>query len=195
MSTVASAALFAFVASITPGPNNVMLWASGMNFGLRRTIPHIAGVNVGFSSLLIATSVGLGALMQTVPVLSIGLRMFGSAYLVYFAYRIATAAGTEASTHARPFTFLQAAIFQYVNPKAWIMGVTAVGSFLPSDQDLVAGTLLLTALFAVVNLPCITTWAVAGTALGRVFADDRKRRYVNVALAILLLFTIYLINV
>lgn len=191
----AATALFAFVASITPGPNNVMLWASGMNHGLRRTIPHLAGVSVGFMSLLIATALGLGALFETNPWLSPALRIAGSAYLVYFAYRIATTTGREQAGHSRPFTFLQAASFQYVNPKAWIMGITAAATLLPANQPLVTATLLMTGIFAVVNLPCIVTWAAAGTAMGRLWDDAGKRRTANWILALLLLFTIYLINV
>jgi threonine/homoserine/homoserine lactone efflux protein len=192
---VTAAAVFAFVASITPGPNNVMLWASGMNYGFRRTIPHLAGVNLGFMSLIVATAAGLGTMFENVPWLPVALRIGGSVYLIYFAYRIATAGRASSASTDRPFTFLEAATFQYVNPKAWVIGITAAGTFLPSDQPVLAATMLMTGVFAVVNLPCITTWAAAGTALGRLFDDDRRRRMVNWILAVLLLWTVYLINI
>ena len=192
--SVAALALFAFVSSITPGPNNLMLWASGMNFGFRRTLRHLVGVNVGFSSLLVATALGLGPLFETVSWFSAVLRLVGSLYLVYLAYRIATASRSEGHSTSKPFTFSQAVAFQYVNPKAWVMGITAVGSFMPADQPLLAGTAVLSGVFAIVNLPCISTWAAAGTAIGRIMTDDRRRRLVNGGLAALLIGTIYLIN-
>lgn len=191
---VGALALFAFVSSITPGPNNVMLWASGLNFGFRRTLAHIAGVNIGFTSLLVATALGLGAVFQRVSWLSPTLRIVGSAYLIYLAYRVATAGRTGERDVAKPLSFGEAAAFQYVNPKAWVMGVTAVGTFLDADASLPVQVLTLAAVFGIVNLPCICTWAYAGTAIGRVLTDDRRRRIVNGFLGLLLVGTVVLIN-
>ena len=188
-------AAFAFVSSITPGPNNLMLWASGMNFGFRATRWHLVGVNLGFSSLLLAVGLGLGTLFQRWPALSVVLRALGSAYLVYLAWRVANAGRASAVTSSRPLTFWEAVAFQYVNPKAWVMGVTAAGSFIPSTMPALSGAGALTAVFAVVNLPCITTWAAAGTGIGSLLTDDRRRRIVNGALGLLLLATVYFINV
>lgn len=165
-----------------------------MNFGLRRTARHIAGVNLGFSSLLVATTLGLGTLFETVGWLSPALRILGSTYLVYLAYRIATAGRTRRGEAGRPMTFIEAVAFQYVNPKAWIMAITVAGSFLPAGQPLGPSVALITVVFAVVNLPCIFTWAVAGSAIGRLLVDDRKRRILSVLLAALLVGTVYLIN-
>ncbi len=192
---VGALAVFAFVSSITPGPNNVMLWASGMNFGFRRTLPHLAGVNLGFVSLLGAVGAGLGAVFQTVSWLSPTLRVIGSAYLLYLAYRVATSGGAiEGEASSRPLSFLEAAAFQYVNPKAWVMGITAAGSFLDSDQSLAVGTASFALVFGIVNLPCICTWAAAGTGLGRLLTNDRRRRAINALLGALLVGTVYLIN-
>lgn len=187
-------ALFAFVSSITPGPNNLMLWASGMNFGLARTARHIAGVNVGFSSLLFVTALGLGSLLQNLPWWSRGLQIVGSVYLLYLAYRIATAGRADSRGGAKPFTFFEAVAFQYVNPKAWVIGITAATAFIPVDQPLFATSLVFTLVFAAVNLPCIITWAVAGNAIGQLMVEDRRRRIVNGVLATLLVGTIFLIN-
>ena len=187
-------ALFGFVASITPGPNNVMLWASGLNYGFRRTIPHIAGINIGFVSLLLATSFGLGALFQRWEWMSIALRILGSAYLLYLAYRVATAGSAEKAETSKPLTFWEAAAFQYVNPKAWVMTVTAAGSFLPPEEPLVRSVLLMTAVFGAVNLPSIIVWAGGGTMMGRLLSDDRTRRIVNGILGLLLVWTVWLIN-
>jgi threonine/homoserine/homoserine lactone efflux protein len=189
---IGAVALFAFVSSITPGPNNVMLWASGINFGFRRTLRHIAGVNLGFTSLLVATALGLGALFETAGWLGPALKVAGSGYLLYLAYRVATAGRTEARATPEPLTFVQAAAFQYVNPKAWVLCITAVGAFLPSGGR--AEVAALAAVFAVVNLPCVATWAAAGSVLGRMLTNDRWRQVVNGVLGLLLVATVYLIN-
>ena len=186
--------LFAFVSSITPGPNNLMLWASGMNFGLLATRRHIAGVNLGFASLLLAVALGLGALFQRWPGLAHALRLVGSVYLVYLAWRIAMAGRSDRSDVDRPMTFWEAAAFQYVNPKAWVMGITAAGAFIPTTMPPLRGAGSLAVIFALINLPCIVLWAAAGTGLGRIMIDERARRATNAVLATLLLATVYLIN-
>ena len=188
-------AIFAFVSSITPGPNNIMLWGSGMNFGFRRTLPHMLGVNLGFTSLLLVTNLGLGTVFLRYPAINLVLRVVGSAYLLYLAYKVATATGvTEQTSAATPMTFAQAAAFQYVNPKAWIMGATAASAFLPDDRPLLVGVVTLTTVFAVINLPCITTWVASGTAIGKLLTNTRRRQTVNGILGLLLVGTVILIN-
>ena len=171
-----------------------MLWASGLNYGFRRTIPHLAGINIGFMSLLLATSFGLGALFQRWAWMSVALRIVGSTYLLYLAYRVATAGNTERTDTSKPFTFWEAAAFQYANPKAWLMTVTAAATFLPPDQPLVRSALLMTAVFASVNIPSVVVWAAGGTMMGRILGDDRTRRIVNGILGLLLVWTVWLIN-
>ncbi len=187
--------IFAFVSSITPGPNNIMLWGSGMNFGFRQTLPHLAGINIGFASLILVTNLGLGTVFLRFPVISFVLRIIGSAYLLYLAYKVATAGRVvEGEATSTPMTFLQAAAFQYVNPKAWIMAATAASAFLPESQPLLVGALFITAVFSIVNLPCVSTWALAGSAIGRLLTNDRRRRIVNAFLGLLLVGTVFLIN-
>ena len=185
---------FAFVSSVTPGPNNLMLWASGMNYGFRRTLPHMIGVNLGFMSLLAASALGLGALIQSVPWISPLLRIVGSLYLIYLAYRVATAGEAKEGTASKPFTFWEAAAFQYVNPKAWVMGLTAASTFVPTSLPLVRSSLLMVGTFGLVNLPSITAWAAGGTAMNRFMTNDKRRRIVNGILGVLLIYTVYLIN-
>ena len=191
---VGALAAFAFVSSITPGPNNLMLWSSGMNFGFRRTAPHLIGVFSGFLSLVLVTAVGIGSLFQRWPWLNTILRVVGSLYLLYLAWRIARAGQASEQETAKPITFVEAVAFQYVNPKAWVMGITAAGSFLPDDSSVVLNAVILAAVFGVVNLPCVTTWVVAGTGIGKLLTNDRSRRIVNGILAALLVGTVYLIN-
>lgn len=187
-------ATFAFVSSITPGPNNLMLWASGMNYGFRRTLPHMIGVNLGFMSLLAAAALGLGAIIESVPWVSPVLRVAGSSYLVYLAYRVATAGRVKEGATSKPFTFWEAAAFQYVNPKAWVMGLTAASTFVPPALPLVRSSLLMVGTFGLVNLPSITAWAGGGTAMNRSMTNDTRRRVVNGILGLLLVYTVYLIN-
>lgn len=188
-------ALFAFVGSITPGPNNVMLWASGLNFGFRRTVRHMIGINLGFTSLFVAVSLGLGAVFERVGWFSTVLRVVGSAYLLYLAYRVATAGKADRSELNRPLTVGQAAAFQYVNPKAWVLAISGAGSFLGSQATAVESVALAAVVFSMVNLPCISVWAGAGSAIGRLFDDNaRVRRIANVILGLLLALSVYLIN-
>ena len=188
-------AVFAFVSSITPGPNNVMLWASGLNFGLRRTVAHLIGVNIGFMSLLFMTTIGLGALFDRLGWLQATLRVLGSVYLLYLAYRIASAGRTAQTSEGRPLSFVEAAAFQYVNPKAWVMAVAGAGSLLPAGEPLFPNVLLFVGIFGLVNLPCITVWAAGGTAMARFLDNERRRTVTNGFLGLLLVGTVYLINV
>ncbi len=188
--------IFAFVSSVTPGPNNIMLWGSGMNFGFPRTLPHLAGINIGFASLILVTNLGLGTIFLRFPSISLALRIIGSAYLLYLAFKVATAGRVvEGQTASTPMTFAQAAAFQYVNPKAWIMAATAASAFLPESQPLLIGAIYITAVFSVVNIPCISTWALAGSGIGRLLTNDRRRQVVNAVLGLLLIGTVVLINV
>ena len=202
---------FAFAASITPGPNNVMLWASGMNYGVRRTVPHMIGINLGFCSLLLLIALGLGSVIGAEPVVGTVIKVAGGVYLLRLAWRVATAGsagpdlgsvdaeaaptGTDGQPDegvGRPMTFLEAATFQYLNPKAWVMGTTAAGMALPAGASLLSSVPLFVATFAVVNLPCITVWAGAGNLVGRLLADPRWRRGVNGALGALLAASVVL---
>ena len=154
---LAALALFCFAASITPGPNNAMLLASGANFGLRATLPHLAGVVLGFALLILVIGAGLGALFAAYPPLHTALKIVGGAYLLWLAARIATAkgmAGREAG--GRPITFFEAAAFQWVNPKAYAMAVGAVAAYVPRGGG-AGDLLLLTLVFGLVNLPCVSS--------------------------------------
>ena len=132
LSLLGPLALFALVSSITPGPNNVMLATSGLNFGFRRTIPHLLGVSIGFTLMVFLVGVGLGSVFQQVPALYTVLKYAGAAYLLYLAWKIANAGEMkDGVSRARPMTFLQAAAFQWVNPKAWVMAVGIIATYTP----------------------------------------------------------------
>jgi threonine/homoserine/homoserine lactone efflux protein len=183
-------ASFAFVGSITPGPNNAMLLASGLNYGFRRTVPHIAGISLGCVAMLVLVGLGLGAVFEAVPVLYTALRYVGAAYLLWLAWNIARS-GPMADRQAsgRPMTFWQAAAFQWVNPKAWILVVGAVGTYAPRD-GFELNVAVLAVLFGMVNAPSICVWAGFGTMLRPLLADPRRVRMFNVAMAALLVLSL-----
>jgi threonine/homoserine/homoserine lactone efflux protein len=179
--------VFGFVSSITPGPNNTMLMASGANFGFRRTVPHLLGVVFGFAFLILCMGFGLGGLFHAYPILHPVLRVLGSAYLLFLAYKLATAKGIGGGqAGGGPQTFLQAAAFQWINPKAWAMGVGAVSAYVPRENP-VAGVLVMVAVFAAVNAPCVTAWAGFGVALRRFLDRPKVLKAFNWTMAVLLI--------
>ena len=183
---------FAFAGSASPGPNNTLLWASGMGFGFRRTLPHVLGTAIGIAALAVAVAAGLGALLDAVPTLEIALKVAGSAYLLVVAYLVlggGTIAGTRVS---RPLCLREGVTFQLVNPKAWIFAIAAVGTFFAADPRL-AREAVLTAALIVVVIVSSSIWAFGGAALAHVVENERAIRAVNVALAVLLVASVALI--
>jgi len=183
--------LFAFTTSITPGPNNMMLFASGVNFGFRRTIPHMLGIGVGFLSLLLGVGLGLGAVLHTVPMLYTVLKFAGGAYLVWIAWKIGTSRSlSESEGSAQPMSFMSAAAFQWGNPKAWGMAVTAMATY--TNEQLYLVTVLLVGLaFAAVNLPSVSTWAGFGSALRDWLSDPVRLKWFNITMAVLLVLSLW----
>ena len=182
---------FAFVAAGTPGPNTMMLFASGVNFGFRQTLPHMFGIGFGFLALLLAIGFGLGALLKTFPALYLVLKVLGAAYLVYIAWRIAMSQTLpEAKAGARPLTFVQAAAFQWVNPKAWVMLVTAMGIY--TDPERYTHTVMLICLaFAIATAPCVAGWAGFGTVLRAWLSDPVRLKWFNIVMAVLLVASLW----
>lgn len=181
---------FAFVSSITPGPNNLMLMASGANFGMRRTIPHMLGISIGHAFMVTMVGVGLGQIFALYPVTKTVMTGLSVAYLLYLAWKIANAAPPDARAPAgKPFSFLQAAAFQWVNPKAWYMALTAVTAYTPEGSG-VWGAVFVAAVFACTNLPSITVWTGMGTQLRRILTNPARLRMFNWTMAGLLVLTL-----
>jgi threonine/homoserine/homoserine lactone efflux protein len=178
---------FALVGSITPGPNNSLLLASGSRFGFRRTARHVAGTAVGMGALVFAVAGGVGVVLLAVPGLDLALKVAGSAYLLYLAARIATSHGTGGAVVARPLGLLGAVAFQFANPKAWLFALAAAGTFLPPGLAPVAGGLEVAATCATVILGTATVWAAGGAALRWLTDGGRAQRVVNLALALIVL--------
>ncbi|WP_157015780.1 LysE family translocator [Mesorhizobium xinjiangense] len=184
--------VFAFVSSVTPGPNNFMLLASGVNFGFRRTVPHMLGIAGGFGILLLAVGLGLGALLKAFPVLHLGLKLAGGTYLLYLAWRIAMSRslGKAAGEDARPMRFIEAAAFQWVNPKAWVMAVTAMAIYTNPAAPVIS-VLLVALAFVLVNFPSVSVWAGFGTALRGFLSDPVRLKWFNIAMGLMLAATLW----
>lgn len=180
-------ALFAFVSSITPGPNNTMLMASGANFGFRATMPHLSGVAIGFGVMVLAVGLGLGGLFIAFPRLHDVLAVAGGLYMIWLAWKIATAKGLGGGEGTgKPQTFWQAAAFQWVNPKAWAMAIGATTTYVPAEHYNL-NILLVALVFMAVNGPCVAIWTGFGVGLRRFLDRPAILRTFNVTMAVLLL--------
>lgn len=187
-------ALFSLVSSITPGPNNLMLMASGANFGFRRTLPHILGVGIGFTVMVILVGVGLVGLFEAFTVSYQLLKVVSVVYLIYLAWRVATASPPDRGEardagQGKPITFFQAALFQWVNPKAWTMALTALTVYAPS-QD-VGAVVLVALVFGLINFPCVSSWTALGQQLQRLLTSQKRLLVFNVTMAVLLVASLY----
>ena len=189
--TFAALLLYAFVTSVTPGPNNLMLLASGVNFGFARTIPHAFGIGFGFLSLLLAVGFGLGAVLTAFPVLHTVLKIVGCGYLLYLAWRIAMSRtmASAADANARPITFLEAAAFQWVNPKAWVMAVTAMAVYTSPEAPFLS-VIIIGLVFAAVNVPTVSTWAGFGVAMRGFLANPIRLKWFNIGMGVMLAATL-----
>ena len=181
---------FAFVTSITPGPNNLMLMASGANFGFQRTIPHMLGVGVGFVVMLLSVGLGVIGLFEAFPIAHTLLTVISVGYLIFLAWKIATAAPPgETAADARPMTFLQAALFQWVNPKSWAMALTGVTVYAPSKE--LGAVVAVGLVFGLINFPAVSSWTLLGLQMRRFLTSRTRLRLFNVTMAALLLATLY----
>jgi len=191
--TLVALSAFALVSSITPGPNNMMLMASGANFGLRRTVPHALGVGVGFTLMIILVGVGLMGLFDLFPILNLVLKVVSVAYLLWLAWKIANAAApdTSGSAQGKPMTFVQAMLFQWVNPKAWSMALSAIALYAP-DRNF-AAVLLVAVVFGIINLPSTSLWAVMGQVMRSWLSSPARLRAFNWTMAALLVGSLALL--
>ncbi|MBZ5759166.1 MULTISPECIES: LysE family translocator [Rhizobium] len=181
---------FAFVTTVTPGPNNLMLMASGANFGFRRTLPHMLGIVAGVSIMTLLLGVGLMALFDILPMMYGALKVVSIAYLLWLAYKIATSASVEQrASKGRPMTFLQAAGFQWVNPKAWAMGLSAITLYAPECS--LVSVFVVAIAFALVCFPAISVWAWLGTVIRQWLSNSARLRAFNIVMALLLVASLY----
>ena len=184
--------LYATVASITPGPNNTMVLASGLNYGFVRTIPHLAGIALGFTFMMVATGLGLHTVFVQFPMLQTILKYVGALYLLWLAWQLANAGAmsAEQTGGSSPMSFLGAAAFQWVNPKAWFMGVGALTTYLPQPFA-VTDVLQMAAIFGLTCAPCVAIWTIFGLGLRRILQNPRSVRVINIGMALLLVASLY----
>jgi len=181
-------ATYTFALSITPGPNNVMLAASGANFGFRRTLPHMFGISAGFAVQALLVCTGLGAAIAQSPQIQHGMAWLGAACIAWMGWRLLRS-GAEAADGpeaTRPLSALQAALFQYANPKAWVMALTIAAVFMPKAGNFYLAALLMFAILVVVIFPCTAVWAAFGSALRGYLNVPVRRRVFNAVMAGLL---------
>ncbi|PRY79043.1 threonine/homoserine/homoserine lactone efflux protein [Yoonia maritima] len=183
---------FAFATSITPGPNNLMLMASGANYGLRRTLPHMFGISLGHAFMVVVVGLVLLQLFEQFPVLNTILKVLSVGYMLWLAWKIANAAPpSDKAPTGKPFTFLQAAAFQWVNPKAWSMAITAISGYAPQDRGIFFGSLIVACVFAATNLPSVSVWAWMGVQVRRWLGTSTRLRFFNITMALLLVASLY----
>jgi threonine/homoserine/homoserine lactone efflux protein len=193
---LSAAAMFGFVTSVTPGPNNMMLLASGLNFGVRRTLPHMLGISIGYVVLMLAVGFGLGEALRSIPGAFLALKIAGGAYMLWLAWQIARSAPPEeqgspaAARERRPMTFLGAVAFQWINPKAWVIVVTAAATYVAPDE-FARDLLIVTFVCGLINLPSIGVWAIFGASLRRFLSDPLWLRRFNVTMAALLVASLW----
>jgi threonine/homoserine/homoserine lactone efflux protein len=181
---------FYFVMFVTPGPNNVMLFASGVKYGFKKTIPHIFGIPLGHFFQISLISMGLGFVFQTYPIAQQILKVLGCLYLFFLAYRMfGSLSIKESKETGRPLRFYEAALFQILNPKAWVVAITAVSVFFPKDESFLTGLFFLAGIAPLVNLPSISIWVLFGSSIRAFISNPKVKKIVEIVLAILLVLT------
>ena len=185
-STLISFATFAMVSAFTPGPNNLMLAASGANFGFCRTLPHIFGILVGFCTLVVAAGFGLAKFFAMVPWLYNVLKVISVLFLLYLAWRIGSAGRTKTIDKDRPLSFIQAASFQLVNPKAITVIISSVTAYTSTAENVGAEVTMLLVVFATVTICATCTWAIFGTAIAHLLNSQTRLRQFNITMALVL---------
>ena len=185
--------VFATVMSGTPGPNNMMLLASGVNFGFRRTVPHMLGISFGVMLLLLAIGFGLHELLQRWPVIFTAIKYAGGAYLLWLAWMIANSGPMENSVgeaKGRPMRFIEAAAFQWINPKAWVMAVGAMATY-TTEGAYTLTVIIIALVFGAVSGPSTGIWTVFGVALKRFLQDQVANRIFNIVMALALVVSLW----
>ena len=178
-----------FVMYITPGPNNTMLTASGIKFGFVKTIPHLIGVSTGHGIQLILVCIGLGTIFEKYPIIQDTLKWIGAAYLLYLAWKMFGSLKVGNNQANNPLRFYEAIIFQFVNPKAWVICITATSLFFPREESIFLGIIFLVLMSYLINLPCISSWAVFGSTIRSFLKNVLVKKTVEWLMAILLVLT------
>ena len=183
--------LFGLSTGITPGPNNIMLMASGMNFGLKNSLPHLAGICIGFPIMVILIGLGFSIVFEKYPVLHEVIKIIGLAYLLYLSWLIASASPeTLENKKAKPLTFLQAALFQWVNPKAWVVATSSISAYTVLDDNMHWRVLAIAGVFFFAALLTGSTWLVFGKGIKKILQSAKQQRIFNITMALVLVASV-----
>ena len=187
---IATISVYYFVMYATPGPNNSILTASGIKFGFARSVPNIIGISSGHGIQLALVCFGLGSLFTQFPILLEVLKYIGACYLLYLAWKMFGSLNISiAEEKSSPLKYYEAILFQFVNPKAWVICITAVSLFYPENVNLIIGTLFLVIMSTIINLPSISMWAFGGSVIRRYLSNKKLKTIIEWILAILLFGT------
>lgn len=190
MDNLLSIFLFAIVMTITPGPNNIMILSSGLNFGIKRSIPHLLGIAFGFPIMLIAVGLGLDVLVSQIPIAYVTIKILGIGYLLFLAYKLfITTKSDNIDGNAKPLTFIQVVLFQWVNPKAWVMIFSGIGSF-STGVDIQSTTFIIALSFFIAIFPCNGSWLFLGSQMQKIVKSETHLKWFNRTMAILLIVSI-----
>jgi len=187
---VVAISAYNFVMYVTPGPNNSILTASGIKFGFFRSIPNIFGIPSGHGLQLALVCLGLGSLFATFPILLDILRFIGAAYILYLAYKMFGSLNiTSSKDKSRPLKYYEAILFQFINPKAWVICITAVSLFYPEKENLFVGTIFMVIMSTIINIPSISIWAFGGSVIRHYLSNTTLKKTIELILALLLMGT------
>ncbi|ELT99266.1 hypothetical protein CAPTEDRAFT_121504 [Capitella teleta] len=184
MDSLFAVALFAVSSSVTPGPNNIMVMTSGVNFGIRRSLPLLTGICVGFTIMLLLVGFGFSQLFELFPHLHFLIKCVGVFYLLYLAYLIAKSAGSiSSSNQAEPLSFMKGALFQWVNAKAWVVATGAIAAFTTVGASFYSQNIMVAITFLIVSFPCVGLWLACGSQLKKLLNSNQSRKWFNLMMS------------
>jgi len=183
---------FTMATVMTPGPNNIMMLSSGLTFGYKKTIPHMMGVAIGFPLMVIAVGLGIGVIFQSFPIVYQVLKYLGISYLLWMAYKIAKSNDSYENKNqiTKPFTFIQAALFQWLNPKAWIMAITSTSSFIVSNENVYIQVLIISFIYFLSGIISTNTWTLGGVFLNKFIKNKKSVKIFNTTMAIFIVLSV-----
>ncbi len=194
MHTLLPLYFFSLSAAVTPGPNNIMVMTSSLNHGVRKTLPHFLGICLGFPLMVLAVSAGFGRLFLQFPMLHNAIKISGALFLLTLSWQIATTKRTiDGEEATQPLTFFQAVLFQWVNPKAWVVIISAVSAFTTTSGNLTLEALTIASIFFLARLPANTLWLLSGAGLKKIIKNERQQRRFNMAMGISLALSVLII--
>ena len=188
-------ASYYFVMFATPGPNNAMLTASGIKFGFKRTLPHLIGIPFGHVIQIVLVCIGLGSIFQKYPEIQFYLKWLCFLYLLYLGWKILGSFSNNEKETGRPLKFYEAALFQFINPKAWVVALTAATAFFPNQENFAIATLFVAGTAPFVCIPAICIWAVFGSSIKLIIKNPKVKKIIEYLLAVLLVVTAVIIVV